>query len=78
MSTDDGLRICSPWFDSHHCSCSLEQGTLLPLLQSAAWTITPHLSCVVILVTFPRGTPETLGRNKRLNFKKQQLNLKVN
>ena len=41
MSTDDGLRICSPWFDAHHCCCFLEQGTLLPLLQSAAWTVTP-------------------------------------
>ena len=35
MFTDDRLRICSPWLDAHHCSCSLEEGTLLPLLQSA-------------------------------------------
>ena len=60
---DDGLR-----------TYSLEQGTLLHLLQSAQQTVClPHLLCVVILVTIPRETPETLGRNMRLNHKEKMV-----
>ena len=60
---DYGLRICSPLFNVHHCCCSFEQGTLLPLLQSAVQTVRLlQLLYVVVLVTFPRGTPKALWK----------------